>query len=75
MSYYCFRCVKPNHHLSAGKFDSELIRRQLLCNGLMELAELRRDGYPVRIRFEDFVDRYVLSCLTILMFIDLVSTY
>lgn len=52
------RCVKPNHHLSAGKFDSELIRRQLLCNGLMELAQLRRDGYPVRILFEDFVYRY-----------------
>ncbi|KAL4227394.1 hypothetical protein ACF0H5_012837 [Mactra antiquata] len=52
------RCVKPNHHLSAEKFDSELIRRQLLCNGLMELAQLRRDGYPVRILFEDFVQRY-----------------
>ena len=74
MSYYCFRCVKPNHHLSAGKFDSELIRRQLLCNGLMELAELRRDGYPVRIRFEDFVDRCVFYYLTIPMFIDLIST-
>ncbi|XP_060554144.1 uncharacterized protein LOC132715175 isoform X2 [Ruditapes philippinarum] len=52
------RCVKPNHHLSASKFDSELIRRQLSCNGLMELAQLRRDGYPVRIVFEDFVQRY-----------------
>lgn len=52
------RCVKPNHHLSARKFDSELIRRQLLCNGLMELAQLRRDGYPVRTLFADFVQRY-----------------
>ncbi|KAH3835621.1 hypothetical protein DPMN_108977, partial [Dreissena polymorpha] len=52
------RCVKPNHYLTADKFDSELVRRQLLCNGLMELAQLRRDGYPVRILFEDFMSRY-----------------
>ncbi|KAL3866223.1 hypothetical protein ACJMK2_043545 [Sinanodonta woodiana] len=56
------RCIKPNNNLSSGKFDSELVRRQLLCNGLMELAELRRDGYPFRIRFEDFAQRYGLLC-------------
>ncbi|XP_052794329.1 uncharacterized protein LOC128227643 isoform X3 [Mya arenaria] len=52
------RCVKPNAFLSAGKLDSELVRRQLLCNGLMELAQLRRNGFPVRIVFQDFVQRY-----------------
>lgn len=52
------RCVKPNHHLKPEKFDSELVRRQLLCNGLMELAQLRRDGYPVRIAFDDFMQKY-----------------
>ncbi|KAK3099019.1 hypothetical protein FSP39_025327 [Pinctada imbricata] len=52
------RCIKSNQHLAANKFDSELVRRQLLCNGLMEIAELRRDGYPIRIKYEDFVERY-----------------
>lgn len=56
------RCIKPNHFLSSGKFDTELTRRQLLCNGLMEIAELRREGYPVRIRYEDFVKRYAELC-------------
>lgn len=56
------RCIKPNHSLSPGKFDTELTRRQLLCNGLMEIAELRREGYPVRIRYEDFVKRYAELC-------------
>nr|AAY86556.1 chitin synthase [Atrina rigida] len=56
------RCVKPNLHLSSGKFDSDLVRRQLLCNGLMEIAELRRDGYPIRIKFEDFAARYKDIC-------------
>jgi myosin heavy subunit len=52
-----FRCIKPNHIQTPGKFDTELARRQLLCNGLMEIAELRREGYPVRIRYEDIVKR------------------
>ncbi|XP_062596974.1 uncharacterized protein LOC134258441 [Saccostrea cucullata] len=56
------RCIKPNHNHISGKFDTELTRRQLLCNGLMEIAELRREGYPVRVRYEDFVKRYAELC-------------
>ncbi|XP_021346055.1 uncharacterized protein LOC110445656 [Mizuhopecten yessoensis] len=56
------RCIKPNNALISGKFDVELIRRQLLCNGLMEIAELRRDGYPTRIKYDDFLRKYSDIC-------------
>ncbi|XP_052098286.1 uncharacterized protein LOC127733063 [Mytilus californianus] len=56
------RCIKPNKSIAADKFEAELVRRQMLCNGLMEIAELRRYGYPVRVKFEDFAARYEILC-------------
>ncbi|XP_048256022.1 uncharacterized protein LOC124134072 [Haliotis rufescens] len=56
------RCLKPNKNLSPAKFDITLVRRQLLCNGLMEIAQLRRDGYPIRVRYEDFAERFSGVC-------------
>ncbi|ESO87529.1 hypothetical protein LOTGIDRAFT_127716 [Lottia gigantea] len=52
------RCVKPNTTLAPNQFDTELVRRQLRCNGLMEITQLRRDGFPIRIHYQDFSERY-----------------
>lgn len=57
--YIFFRCLRPNTNLSAMKFDSELVQRQMICNGVMEIAELRREGYPIRIKFKEFSERLV----------------
>ncbi|KAL5004693.1 hypothetical protein ScPMuIL_018149 [Solemya velum] len=56
------RCLRPNTNLSAMKFDSELVQRQMICNGVMEIAELRREGYPIRIKFKEFSERYCGIC-------------
>ncbi|XP_064596957.1 uncharacterized protein LOC135463580 isoform X2 [Liolophura sinensis] len=55
------RCIKPNPTLTPGRFDDKLVLRQLQYNGLRSIAQLRRSGYPVRIKFEDFNSRY--ECL------------
>nr|KAG5697372.1 hypothetical protein BaRGS_004098 [Batillaria attramentaria] len=49
------RCIKPNLRLKSGHFDSDLVRSQLLSNGLLEVTQIRKDGYPIRIKFADFV--------------------
>ena len=39
-------------------FDRELCVRQLRYSGMMETIRIRRAGYPIRHRFDEFVDRY-----------------
>lgn len=52
------RCIKPNQSLTAGHFDRDLVRVQLRHSGLVEVAMVRKYGYPIRIKFSDFVERY-----------------
>ena len=51
------RCIKPNLDLHPGKFDSHLVRKQLLSSGLLEVTQVRKDGYPIRIKFAHFLKR------------------
>ncbi|KAK2172331.1 hypothetical protein NP493_972g00051 [Ridgeia piscesae] len=52
------RCIKPNEFKRPHDFDRELCVRQLRYSGMMETIRIRRAGYPIRHRFDDFVDRY-----------------
>eukprot|EP00929_Paragymnodinium_shiwhaense_P097918 TRINITY_DN5948_c0_g2_i1.p1 TRINITY_DN5948_c0_g2~~TRINITY_DN5948_c0_g2_i1.p1 ORF type:complete len:2220 (-),score=660.83 TRINITY_DN5948_c0_g2_i1:77-6736(-) len=55
------RCVKPNKERIAMKFESEMVREQLLLSGVLEAVQIRRLGYASRLPFEAFTARY--SCL------------
>ncbi|XP_046354674.2 uncharacterized protein LOC124134078 [Haliotis rufescens] len=52
------RCIKPNLVLKPNKFDGGLVRDQLLSSGLLEVATVRKAGYPIRISYIDFAERY-----------------
>ncbi|XP_046559999.1 uncharacterized protein LOC124269013 [Haliotis rubra] len=54
------RCIKPNLALKPNKFDSGLVRDQLQCSGLLEVATVRKAGYPIRIPYIDFAERYAV---------------
>ena len=41
-------------------FDRELVAKQLSYNGALQIAKIRQAGYPVRMHFRDFADRYFL---------------
>ncbi|KAJ8303956.1 hypothetical protein KUTeg_017539 [Tegillarca granosa] len=52
------RCLKPNISKSPTDFDVDVVKNQMQCNGLLEIAKIRRDGYAVRMPFPEFVYRY-----------------
>ncbi|OWF54075.1 uncharacterized protein LOC110445657 [Mizuhopecten yessoensis] len=52
------KCIKPNLALTSGEFDRRLVNDQLTSSGLLEVAKIRRDGYPVRMKIDIFRKRY-----------------
>eukprot|EP00118_Oscarella_pearsei_P021084 m.234434 g.234434 ORF g.234434 m.234434 type:complete len:2256 (+) comp40110_c0_seq18:209-6976(+) len=54
------RCIKPNILQKPMLFERKLCLQQLRYSGMMETVRIRIAGYPVRLPFEDFVDRYRL---------------
>ncbi|CCF58329.1 hypothetical protein KAFR_0E01750 [Kazachstania africana CBS 2517] len=52
------RCIIPNNLKMARNFDRRLILDQLRCNGVLEGIRIAREGYPNRIFFKEFYQRY-----------------
>lgn len=58
------RCLKPNHKKEPGLFEPEVVMAQLRYSGVLETVRIRKEGFPVRLPFQMFIDRY--RCLVAL---------
>jgi Myosin head (motor domain)/MyTH4 domain len=52
------RCMKSNHVKKGNVFESEMMMAQLRYAGLLEVCRIRKVGFPVRKKFDDFLFRY-----------------
>merc|ERR1712042_410885 len=54
------RCIVPNENKQPGGVDAALIMHQLTCNGVLEGIRICRKGFPNRMSYPDFKQRYKL---------------
>ncbi|XP_054667600.1 myosin heavy chain, skeletal muscle, adult-like isoform X2 [Grus americana] len=52
------RCIIPNETKTPGVMEHELVLHQLRCNGVLEGIRICRKGFPSRVLYADFKQRY-----------------
>ncbi|KAI5294749.1 hypothetical protein KEM52_003293 [Ascosphaera acerosa] len=56
------RCILPNTKKKPKLFNGPLVLDQLRCNGVLEGIRIARTGFPNRLAFSEFRQRYEVLC-------------
>ncbi|XP_073928477.1 myosin-15 [Castor canadensis] len=54
------RCINPNVNKIPGTMDPFLVLQQLRCNGVLEGIRMYCEGFPNRMPYDDFKQRYCI---------------
>ncbi|KAM7386501.1 hypothetical protein PAMA_009217 [Pampus argenteus] len=54
------RCIVPNEFKKSAVTDNHLILHQLACNGVLEGIRICRKGFPNRLQYPEFKQRYYI---------------
>ncbi|KFP90287.1 Unconventional myosin-XV, partial [Apaloderma vittatum] len=57
---FFIRCITPNPKKLSNIFDVEYVTCQLRHSGILEAIHIRKEGYPIRLPFQNFLARYGL---------------
>ncbi|CAM9695389.1 unnamed protein product [Bubo scandiacus] len=57
---FFIRCITPNPKKLSNIFDVEYVTCQLQHSGILEAIHIRKEGYSVRLPFQNFLARYGL---------------
>ena len=52
------RCIKPNPQKKPHLWDAEMVLRQLTYTGMLQTVQMRREGFPHRVKFVEFYKLY-----------------
>jgi hypothetical protein len=65
-SSHYIRCIKPNTQFKpcSELFDTPMSLRQLRYAGVFEAVEIRKNGFPYRLTYEEFVKRFYMISQT-----------
>ncbi|XP_060553902.1 unconventional myosin-XV-like isoform X5 [Ruditapes philippinarum] len=55
---YFVRCLKPNNDKSPMTFERNVVLDQLRYTGMLETIRIRKLGFPIRVKFPHFIERY-----------------
>lgn len=55
---YFVRCIKPNSEKAAMTFNKAVVLDQLRYTGMLETIRIRKLGFPIRVKFPYFIERY-----------------
>lgn len=60
------RCIIPNELKTGGILDAHLVMHQLHCNGVLEGIRICRKGFPNRMIYAEFKQRYSILAASVL---------